>query len=62
MSAPSQAFAPDPEITAPPVAEADAAPASPRTTANRLNAQLSTGPRTAAGKLRSSLNALRHGL
>ena len=30
--------------------------------ANRLNSQLSTGPRTAAGKQRSSLNALRHGL
>ena len=37
--------------------EADA-----RTTANRANAQRSTGPRTAAGKQRSSLNALRHGL
>ena len=30
--------------------------------ANRLNAQLSTGPRTAEGKKRSSLNALRHGM
>jgi hypothetical protein len=30
--------------------------------ANRRNAQRSTGPRTAAGKQRSSLNALRHGL
>ncbi len=30
--------------------------------ANRLNAQKSTGPRTAAGKERASQNALRHGL
>ena len=30
--------------------------------ANRRNAQRSTGPRTAAGKTRSSANALRHGL
>lgn len=29
---------------------------------NRLNAQLSTGPRTEAGKLASRLNALKHGL
>jgi hypothetical protein len=29
---------------------------------NRANAQLSTGPKTEAGKQRSSLNALRHGL
>lgn len=33
-----------------------------RAAANRTNAQLSTGPRTQAGKQRSSLNALRHGL
>ena len=30
--------------------------------ANRANAQHSTGPRTAAGKLKSSRNAFRHGL
>jgi hypothetical protein len=30
--------------------------------ANRRNAQLSTGPRSEAGKNKSSLNALRHGL
>jgi hypothetical protein len=29
---------------------------------NRANSQYSTGPKTAAGKTRSSLNALRHGL
>jgi hypothetical protein len=30
--------------------------------ANRANAKRSTGPRTAAGKMKSSRNALRHGL
>jgi hypothetical protein len=33
-----------------------------RAETNRENAQNSTGPRTEAGKQRSSLNALRHGL
>src|SRR6202790_5120463 len=33
-----------------------------RAAINKANAQHSTGPRTAAGKQRSSLNALRHGL
>src|ERR1700722_5727817 len=33
-----------------------------RTEINQANSQHSTGPKTAAGKQRSSLNALRHGL
>jgi hypothetical protein len=33
-----------------------------RAAVNKENAQHSTGPRTRAGKLRSSLNALTHGL
>ena len=33
-----------------------------RIEANRRNAQRSTGPRTLAGKTRSSINALRHGI
>jgi hypothetical protein len=35
---------------------------NPRHRANRANAALSTGPRTAAGKQRSSANAITHGL
>ncbi len=39
------------------------APVSERkASANRANAQHSTGPRTAKGKAASSLNALRHGI
>ena len=33
-----------------------------RNTANLLNAQRSTGPRTEEGKAASSLNSLKHGL
>ena len=33
-----------------------------KTAANRRNARHSTGPKTAAGKAKSSMNALRHGL
>src|SRR5262245_10281402 len=38
------------------------APSERQLAANRANAQRSTGPRTAAGKARASLNALRHGI
>src|SRR5258706_11205683 len=40
----------------------DPVTASKRLLANRANAQLSTGPRTPAGKARSAQNALLHGL
>jgi hypothetical protein len=42
--------------------QATAAVPLQRAAINRANAQHSTGPRTDAGKQRSSLNALRHGL
>jgi hypothetical protein len=45
------------------IANGDAPPGtSHKSHTNRANAQNSTGPRTDAGKQRSSLNALRHGL
>jgi len=53
----------DPALSTPPATDH-----GPRTTdsaraaANRLNAQKSTGPRTAAGKAKAALNALKHGL
>jgi hypothetical protein len=44
------------------LATSDLAHNDHRAAVNRANAQHSTGPRTEAGKQRSSLNALRHGL
>ena len=41
---------------------ANGASSNNRAETNRENAKSSTGPRTVAGKQRSSLNALRHGL
>ncbi len=40
----------------------DQAAATNKAEQNRINAQSSTGPKTEAGKKRSSLNALKHGL
>ena len=50
--------APSAVRSAAPPAESSAA----KVKANRANAQASTGPRTAAGKERSSQNAVKHGL
>ena len=52
MTNPIPAPVPNPESPIP----------EPRDRANRANARLSTGPRTAAGKERSSMNAVTHGL
>ncbi len=45
-----------------PAPESAASRPGSRAAANRANSRLSTGPRTPAGKQRSRLNALRHGL
>lgn len=55
----------DREDAGPPAADpetGDRPPSEARVNANRANAQRSTGPRTAPGKQRSSLNAFRHGV
>ena len=57
MSATTQAITPPPPARDPVLRRLER-----RTSINRANAQHSTGPRTDAGKQRSSLNALRHGL
>jgi hypothetical protein len=59
-----------PSQFAPAVSESSASPepialpeiSEARRDANQANAQFSTGPRTRAGKARSSINALKHGL
>src|SRR5580700_5231370 len=48
-------------ISPAPITQIHRAPAD-RAATNRANSQHSTGPRTEAGKQRSSMNALRHGL
>src|ERR1017187_2689372 len=55
-SEPATSTGPDP--IAPPPSRATSAA---QVEANRRNAQRSTGPRSADGKRRSSLNAMRHG-
>jgi hypothetical protein len=50
------------QVTRRSIMQATAAVPLQRADVNRANAQHSTGPRTDAGKQRSSLNALRHGL
>ena len=50
------------ESTSPNGHERAAERANQRAATNRANAQHSTGPRAEAGKQRSRLNALRHGL
>jgi hypothetical protein len=49
-------------LLGPKLAEGPARPTPRQMRANRDNAKKSTGPRTAAGKVRSSLNAVVHGL
>jgi hypothetical protein len=53
-------MSPTPKKSAAPVAPIH--PRAHRSAINRANSKHSTGPRTPAGKQRSSLNALRHGL
>ncbi len=58
---PTSRTAATPVMSPPPITQIPRSPAD-RAAINRANAQHSTGPRTAAGQQRSSLNALRHGL
>jgi hypothetical protein len=54
-------MSPTPKLSSSPTASSHRSQAD-RAAANRANSQHSTGPRTDAGKQRSSQNALRHGL